>query len=222
MKKSSLFLIFFLFFNLNELGLAKEASLDSSLDRIVAVVNNQIITNSELMREQEGFKKQLDSSADAGKLKPEALRQKILKQLIDETLQLQLAKQRGIAVSEKALDAAIADIAKRNKLSLSAFKDTVESHGLNYSDFRQRIRNQMIILRLQQASIGDSAQVSDQEVDSFLKDKQALKAVLQAYHIQKLNKTQARALLYERKLKVQADIFLEKLRAAAYIKMMPS
>lgn len=220
MKKSLLFLVFFLFF-INQIGFAKNVDLDSSLDRIVAVVNNQIITNSELMREEESFKKQLDPNSDAAKLKPEELRKKFLKQLIDEALQLQLAKQRGISVSEKALDAALTDIAKRNKLSLSAFKDTVKSHGLSYSDFREGIRKQMIIVRLQQVSIGDSAQVSDQEVDDFLKDKEAVNAILQEYHIQKLNKTQARALLYERKLKVQAGILLEKLRAAAYIKIMP-
>jgi len=221
MKKSFLFLVFFLFLGLNQIGFAKEASLDSSLDRIVAIVNNQIIVNSELMREEQGFKKQLDPNSDAAKLKPEELRQKILKQLIDEALQLQLAKQKGIVVSEKALDAAISDIAKRNKLSLSAFKDTVKSHGLSYSDFRERIRKQMIIVRLQQTSIGEAAQVNDQEVDDFLRDKQAVKAVLQEYHIQKISKAQARALLYERKLKVQSGILLEKLRTAAYIKIMP-
>lgn len=221
MNKSFSLLIFFLFFIVSQIGFAK-ASEDASLDRIVAIVNNQIIVNSQLIHEEQGFKKQLDPNSDVAKLKPEALRQKILKQLIDEALQLQLAKQRGITVSEKALDAAISDIAKRNRLSLSVFKDTLKSHGLSYSDFRERIRKQMIIVRLQQASVGDSVQVSDEEVNGFLKDKEAVKAALQEYRIQDLNKNQVRALLYERKIKVNVGILLEKLRAAAYIKIMPS
>jgi parvulin-like peptidyl-prolyl isomerase len=220
MKKTPLFLIFFLFFNLSQISLAKNAGAAASLDKIVAVVNNEIVTNSELAQEEEGFKKQLDSSSDLAKLKPEELRQKILKQLIDEKLQLQFAKQREISVSDKAVNAAVEDIAKRNQLSLSKFKDAVKSHGISYVSFRERIRKQMILVRLQQVALGDSAQVSEQEVEDFLKNKQALGVVLRDYHLKQLSKTQAHTFLYQRKLKTQADLWLDKLRDSAYIKIM--
>ncbi len=223
MKKMSLFLMSALFLTASQMSFAesKKSTSGASLDRIVAVVNNQIITRSELAIEEEGFKKQLDPNSDLSKLKQGELHEKILKQLIDEALELQLAQQRGISVAEKELDAAVTDIAKRNQLSLSKFKDTLQSHGMSYANFRDRIRKQMIIVRLQQSAIGDSAQVTDQDVDNFLKDKKAVATVLQEYHVKQLTKKQARALLYERKLKAQADAWLEKLRESAYIKIMP-
>lgn len=214
MKKNILFLIFFLLISVvNQISFAKD------LDRIVAVVNNQIIAASELAQEEAEFKKQLDPHSSLAKSNPKELQKKILQQLINEKLQLQLASQRGIYVNEKALDAAITNIAKRNQLSLTQFKNALKNHGVGYLDFRERIRKQMLLSKLQQAAIGDAAQVSDQEVDEFLRDKHAVAAVLQEYHLKKLSKDQARMFLYENKLKKQVDIWLEKLRSTAYIKI---
>ena len=206
MKKNILFLIFFLLINLTA-----QISFAKDLDRIVAIVNNQIIAASELTQEETELKKQLDPNSSLAKLKPKELQQKILQQLINEKLQLQLASQRGIYINEEALDTAVRSIAKRNQLSLLEFKNAIKSHGISYLDFRERIRKQMTLSKLQQAVVGDSTQVSDQEVDEFLKNKEA----------KKLTKAQARAFLYENKLKKQVDIWLEKLRSTAYIKINP-
>ena len=206
MKKNILFLIFFLLINLTA-----QISFAKDLDRIVAIVNNQIIAASELTQEETELKKQIDPNSSLAKLKPKELQQKILQQLINEKLQLQLASQRGIYINEEALDTAVRSIAKRNQLSLLEFKNAIKSHGISYLDFRERIRKQMTLSKLQQAVVGDSTQVSDQEVDEFLKNKEA----------KKLTKAQARAFLYENKLKKQVDIWLEKLRSTAYIKINP-
>lgn len=218
MKTNSLLIAIFLLLSV-QISFAKtEAS--AVLDGIVAIVNNQIITHSELLQEEVALKEQMDTNSDMAKLHSAKLREKVIKQLIDQTLELQLAAERGISVDEKALDLAIRDIAKRNNLSLSQFKEALRNHGVVYANFRERIRKQMILARLQQAFIGDSVQINEQEINDFLKNTAAVNTVLREYHLKRLTKVQARNYLYQKKLQEQSAAWLEKLRESAYVKII--
>ena len=140
-----------------------------ALDRIAAIVNDEVITQSELDTEFERVRLQLrqkglpvPSSTGLGK--------QVLEELIGNRLQLQLAKANGITVDDEILDKTIANIAEMNKLSIKQFKDVLENDGLDFQKFRERIRQEIIIRRLRQQQVDSQILVTDQEVDTFLND----------------------------------------------------
>lgn len=138
------------------------------LDKIVAVVNSDIITQSQLNAGIAVMKKELQAS-NSPLPKPSVLRKKMLDLLIKERLQLAIAEKNQIKVTEKEVDKAIANIAKRNKLSVATFKQSLKQAGLPYGDYRHRIKKQITIGRLQQRAIGARVHVSEEDVDAFIK-----------------------------------------------------
>lgn len=151
-------------------------------DRIVAIVNNDIILNSELEAHKQRVLR--DNAGRGAQIPPErVLREQILDRLIEQRLQLQLAAQTGIITSEEALDQTIANLADRNHLSLAEFRDTLLQDGVPFADFRTEIRNEMTIGQLRQRDILSRIQVSDREIDNFLKAQQASGNVARKYRI---------------------------------------
>lgn len=141
----------------------------AQLDKIVAVVNQGVITKGEVDKKISMVERQLKGSADVPKRA--ALRQQVLDSLIDISLQLQLAKRVGIQVDEKELDAIIANIAKEHNLTLAQLKQTVvERDGISFMDFRKQIREQVIISRVQQQFLGKDIAVSDKEIEAILRN----------------------------------------------------
>lgn len=136
-------------------------------NRIVAVINNTPITLAKLDK-QIGLVKSELTTANQAIPAADALRKQVLNQLIDQDLQLELAKRMQIEVSSDQVDAAIEQIATRNKMTISQMKAMLENGGENFADYRQQIRNQMIISQVQHRAIGE-IQVSNAEIDQFLK-----------------------------------------------------
>lgn len=141
----------------------------ASLNKIVAVVNEGVITESELKRHVEIMKGQIM----AGKMQmPEEtiLRKQVLQHLIDMDIQLQIAKQNNLAVDEKELSAAIQKIAEANKITLDTLKTVLAQQGMDWDVYRENIKREMLLTRLQQNAVGKSvAVVTDQQVQDFIK-----------------------------------------------------
>ncbi|HYN77133.1 MAG TPA: peptidylprolyl isomerase, partial [Lamprocystis sp. (in: g-proteobacteria)] len=137
------------------------------LDSIIAVVNDDVVVQSELNREINLAIPQLKQQGTPLP-PPEQLRKQVLERLILKRLQQQRAKQLGIKVDEAALTTALQTIATRNQLSLEDLKATLENSGIRYDDFREDTRMQIVSGRLQNQEVMGSIQVSDQEVDRFL------------------------------------------------------
>lgn len=137
------------------------------LDSIVAVVNNDVITASELEKRTTLFKKQLqDKSAS---LPPDSvLQRQILDRLVLEQLQLQLAKRSSIRVDDEQLNQVINNIARENKLTLEQFREVLARDGVAFADFREQIRNELIMTQLRRSRVDNSISVSEQEVDNQL------------------------------------------------------
>lgn len=98
----------------------------------------------------------------------DVLAKQVLERLIIEDLQLQLAGRFGITVDDTDLNEAVADVAKRNNLTLEQFKAQVKKEGLSYSSIRDQVRNEVIISRVRQRAVGDRIRISNQEVNNFL------------------------------------------------------
>lgn len=138
-----------------------------ALDRIVAVVENDIIMQSELetklrtvvgQMQQQGI--QLPSSS--------ILETQVLERMILKIIQLQRAEETGIRVDDETLNRTISNIAAENKVSLSQFRDILEKDGFNYEQFRENIRNEIIISRLRQRQVDNRISISSKEIDNAL------------------------------------------------------
>ncbi len=137
------------------------------LDRIVAVVENDIIMQSELdtklrtvvgQMQQQGI--QLPSSS--------VLETQVLERMILTKIQLQRAEETGIRVDDETLNRTISNIAAENKVSLSQFRDILEGDGFSYEQFRENIRNEIIVSRLRRREVDNRISISSKEIDNAL------------------------------------------------------
>lgn len=137
------------------------------LDAIVAVVNEDVIVQSDLNKQIDLLIPELEARGaaipDAG-----SLQQQVLDELILERLQLQRAQSLGIEVDEATLTEALNSIAARNGMGLPELREAIIANGLSFEDFREDTRRQILTSRLQQEEVVKDIRVSDQEVDRFM------------------------------------------------------
>lgn len=152
------------------------------INRIVAVVNDDVITSVELneqIKQQQAQLKQQRVQEPAMNV----LQKHVLKRMIGVELQMQLAKSNGLEIDDKQLNEAIGRIAANNKVSVKILKQKVESMGETWAQYRKGIRKEMLLAQLQQKSIGQVA-VTDEQVNDYIKANKN-QAKLQ-YHVEDL------------------------------------
>ena len=138
-----------------------------TLDRIVAVVNDGVILASDLQQEMTTVKQQLRQRHTP--LPPDdVLRGQVLERLIMKKVQLEMADRVGVTVDDNTLNQALRRIADRNHLTLSQFRDALESQGMSFSAYRSQLRDEIIISRLRQRQVDNRVHVSPQEIDEHL------------------------------------------------------
>ncbi len=137
------------------------------IDSIVAIVNDTVITHSELEDQTRTIRQQLRQQNTPA---PDSavLQKQVLERLITSRLQLQLAASTGIRVDDDTLNRAINRIAEQNKLSLTEFRSMLEKDGFSFDKFREDIRGEITITRLRQRQVDSRITVTDQEVAQFL------------------------------------------------------
>ncbi|HEX6318172.1 MAG TPA: peptidylprolyl isomerase [Burkholderiales bacterium] len=159
-----LFLLLFLF--LPALAHAQSAAL---VDRIVAVVNKEVITYSELNEAVAAAERQLARQKTPAPARP-VLERQMLERLILEKAQLQMARDIGIRVDELQLDRAVQRIAQNNNMTLADFRRALERDRVPFDAWREDLREQIVLNRLREREVGDKIQVSDSEIDLFLEE----------------------------------------------------
>ncbi|MFA7238908.1 MAG: peptidylprolyl isomerase [Sulfuricellaceae bacterium] len=137
------------------------------VDRIVAVINSEVITQHELGERLKIAMQQL-SRRNIPLPPREILEKQLLERLITERLQLQFAKETGLRVDDTQLDKAMQRIAEQNKLSMEDFRAAIERDGSSYARFREEIRNEIILVRLREREVDNKTIVTDSEVDNFI------------------------------------------------------
>lgn len=144
-------------------SLSKPATIDS----IAAIVNDSIITQSQLQQHVRMISQQIQASNTP---MPERalLEKQVLEHLILNDIQLQLAKRTGIQVNQNDIDGAIENIAKQSQMSVTQLRETLAKEGLSYDHYRDNIRDQIVIHQLQQRDLMHDIHVSDQEIKQFL------------------------------------------------------
>lgn len=138
-------------------------------DFIVAIVNSEPITNNEVKTRLIRYERRL---AEQGAPMPSRadLSREILEDIIREKLQLKLARETGIRVDERTLEAALQNFAKQNNISLSDLRNRSSVDGIGFGQIRADVQNQLLIQKLRERDVLGAIKVSDTEIDSFIKD----------------------------------------------------
>ncbi|MDP2240298.1 MAG: peptidylprolyl isomerase [Burkholderiales bacterium] len=143
-----------------------------SIDRIVAVIDDEVITRLDLAERIKIAQRQLQQQGTSPP--PEAvLERQILDRMISDRVQLQHAKVTGLRIDDTELERAIGRIAQENRLSLADLRTAIEKGGVPFASFREDIRNEIVMARLREREVDNKIVVTDGEIDNFIKTQQA-------------------------------------------------
>lgn len=162
--------------------LAANAAEPVPLDRIVAVVNNAVITQSQLDKQVDQTLRQL-AARNTQAPPRDLLEKRLLERMITQKVLLQAADASNIRIDGDTLDRTMARIAAQNKMDLPAFRDALAKEGVNFDDFRQQVRDEMTISRLREREVDDRIVVTDAEIDNFLANEKQDPAQQAEYHL---------------------------------------
>jgi len=157
-------------------------NVTQNLDGVAAIVNNEVITQSELETAFQRAKQQMIATR-AQNINDAQLKNALLQQLINEKLQLQMAKQAGITVSEAQVTQAIAHIAQVNHLTIKQLESKLQADNITLTDYKNVIRKQLIIHQVQMDAVGPKVQITDQDVQEFLAKNGEKTTQARRYHI---------------------------------------
>ncbi len=139
----------------------------SSIDRIVAVAEEDVILESELELSMQGVRDQVQ--ARGGSMPPEALlREQVLERMVMNKLQVQRALGTGIRVSDTDVDQALGAVAQQNNISILQLRQTLENDGFNFSDFRDELRDELLINRMRERVSDSIPEITDTEIEILL------------------------------------------------------
>ncbi len=144
--------------------LAQALPNQGTLDSIVAIVEEDVVLRSELESTVDNVRRQF--AEEPSQLPPaHILERQVLERLIMGRLQLMRAESSGIRVSEAELDAAVSRVAAGNNMTIGQLRMALEADGFNYEEFRQTLRDELIIDALRNRVVRSEVEVSDTEID---------------------------------------------------------
>jgi len=144
------------------------AAAQISLDSIVAIVDESVITRRELTDRIKLLRAEFQQS-NRRLPKADVLERQVLEALINDSLLLQEARRRGVKVTDGQLNQTMQRLARQNKMDLSEFRDAVIADGLDYDKYRETIRRELTLTTLSRQYSQRNATISDSEVDDFMK-----------------------------------------------------
>ncbi|HIE49964.1 MAG TPA: molecular chaperone SurA [Gammaproteobacteria bacterium] len=174
----ALFLSIFLF------SLHAQAKIEL-LDRVIAIVDSGVVMESELnKRVKEIIDRLRDTETDLPPLN--ILEEQVLDRLIIEEIQMQIADRAGIKISDTEVNKTLLGIASQNSLSLEEFRKDIEAQGSSYKDFRNTVRKEMIIQRVQRGKVGGRVEISEQELENFINSEEGRTKLAEQYNVQQI------------------------------------
>jgi peptidyl-prolyl cis-trans isomerase SurA len=143
------------------------------LDRVVAVVNNEVVTQLDLDEQVKVALQQLRRQGTPLPAK-DVLERQLLERLVTARVLVQTARETGLRVDDTQLQRSLERIAQENKLTPEAFRKALESDGVNFDRFRNEMRNEILIARLKEREVDSKILITDAEIDNYLKNQQNL------------------------------------------------
>src|ERR1700741_4103614 len=154
-------------FFLLALGFGAAVGAATPVDRIVVVINDGVVLQSELDRALQGGHQQL-AERKIPEPPADVLRAQVLERLVLTRVQTERAQDAGIRVDDRELNEVIANIAANNKMSVTDFTEAVKKEGMDYMAFREQIRDEVLINRLRAREVENRVLVTEQDIDLFL------------------------------------------------------
>ncbi len=175
------FIIFFVALGMNSV-VSAVVNVSDPLDRIIAVVNNEVITEIELNTEVANIKNQLRQQKT--KFPSDAvLKKQLLERMILRRIQLQMAERVHLRVDDEMLNRTLDNIAAQNNLTLNGLRESLEQDGIDFSLFRENMRHEIIIDKLQKRQVHNRISITKQEIGRFLKNLELRGGKSTEYHI---------------------------------------
>jgi len=137
------------------------------MDEIIAIVDEGVILRSELESTMDNVLRQIQQRGER-QPPPQVLEEQVLERLIMNQVQIQRAEATGVRVTDQEVDRSLSDVARQNQLSLIQLRQAIEADGLNFNEFREDVRNQLLTSKLTQRIVESMDQVTDTEVDMLL------------------------------------------------------
>jgi peptidyl-prolyl cis-trans isomerase SurA len=165
-----------------QVAAAPTAPAARSLDRIVAVVNDEAITESELDTRTRIALAQLRRQ-NINPPPESVLRRQVLERMIVDRAQIQLAKETGVRVDDATVNAAVARIAEQSGMSPQQFRERLDKEGISFGRFRADVRDDIVVTRLRDREVDSRIQISEGEIDNFLAEQAGVTAGALEYSI---------------------------------------
>lgn len=152
------------------------------LDRVVAIVNEGMVTETELDEQIATIRERL--AGQNTQLPPDdVVRKQVLDRLIIQEIQFQRADRVGIKVTDEQVNAAMADIAQRNKLTLSELPAAIAAQGLDYASYRDNIRREITLQGLRQHDVLSKINVTPRELDLYMERVRKMPSEIMQYNV---------------------------------------
>ena len=149
------------------LGMTAANAEYQELDGIVAIVDDDVVLASELLSRLEVVREQI--ARENVQAPPDnVLVSQLMERLVLESIQLQQARRRGVEIDDESLTRAVAGFAQQNEMTIEQFQGALVEDGLNYRSFREDIRREMLIQRLQRNMVNRRISISEQDVEDLL------------------------------------------------------
>jgi peptidyl-prolyl cis-trans isomerase SurA len=144
-----------------------QAQRAQTLDRVVAIVNDDVITRNELESQKKAVAAQMQRQ---GVQVPnnDALERQVLERFINERAELQFARENGVRVDDVSVDQSIAQLAGDNKMTVDQFRAAVQKDGLSFIKFREEVRNDLTLRRLREREVDQRIVVTEGEIDAYI------------------------------------------------------
>lgn len=152
------------------------------LDRVVAIVDNDVIMQSQLDQRVSEVQKSI-AKQGGNQPSPGVLQQQVLDRLILENIQLQIGDRAGVRITDEELNQALETIAQRNNMNIDQLRMALQQDGLSFSAAREQIRREMIISRVRQRRVADRIDVSNQELKRFIASEHGKVQLSEEFHL---------------------------------------
>ena len=138
------------------------------LEGIVAIVDDDVVLASELAERYNAVYQRIQQSDAPAKPSPEAIMSQLMERLIIERIQLQMANQRGVDIDDETLTQRVNMFAAESQMTLDAFREALEKDGISYRKFREDVRRELQLQRLQQSMIRRRVSISEQDMEELI------------------------------------------------------
>ncbi|WP_428421457.1 peptidylprolyl isomerase [Methylibium sp.] len=138
-----------------------------SADYIVAIVDRELVTNSEVQLRLAALRR--EAAQGGTRLPPDdELRRQLLDTLIDERAQLSAARESGVRIDEPELDRTVANVAAQNRITLAQLRERLQRDGIDFARFRSNLRDQLLLERVREREVQNRIKISDSEVETLM------------------------------------------------------